>query len=340
MSCVQVRNKLFNEFTAVDEDNSNALDAAELSVLFKKLGLAVLNEVSVHAHRQDHRLEKLGSDSVSWILDVEENVLEAMQVLENITHSIGDEKGQVTFEQLMTALEGTDDDAEVGQGTQESSSTQGQQTMRATIQPSALEVLKLQQQSKPDGSGHLTTTESTLPRSNRWGKRGAAKHTAQSTLHDVDEASNTHSTTLSIQQYSHNLREAAANSKQDISKPWSSSRCAPTHTLIDRLSQAISCLLVPALHMQRKHRAWLAQRTRRSQGACMNAVLLHPRGQTMRQLQEVGMGPLQMHSQHHYPPPKASDANSVARVAHHGQLNYTNRQQKRLMMSSTANQVN
>lgn len=336
---MQVRNKLFTEFTAVDEDNSNALDAAELSVLFKKLGLAVLNEVSVHAYRQDHHLEKLGSDSVGWILDWEENVLEAMQVLENITHSIGDEKGQVTFEQLMTALEGTDDDAEVGQGTQES--TQGRQTMRATIQPSALEVLKLQQQSKPGGSGHLTTTtESALPRSNRWGKRSAAKHTAQSTLHDVDEASNTHSTTLSLQQYSHNLREAAANSKQDLSKPWSSSRCAPTHTLIDRLSQVILSLLVPALHMQRRHQAWLAQRAIRSQGVCMNAVLLRHRGQTMRQLQEVGMGPLQMHSQHHYPPQKASDANSVARVAHHGLLNYTNRQQKRLMMNSTVNQVN
>ena len=38
---LQVRNKLYDEFIAVDEDKSNALDAGELNHLFSKLGLAV-----------------------------------------------------------------------------------------------------------------------------------------------------------------------------------------------------------------------------------------------------------------------------------------------------------
>lgn len=42
---LQVRGKLFDCFSAVDEDQSNALDASELSVLFQKLGLEVPDEV-------------------------------------------------------------------------------------------------------------------------------------------------------------------------------------------------------------------------------------------------------------------------------------------------------
>jgi hypothetical protein len=41
----EVRAKLYDEFMAVDADQSGALDAAELSKLFNKLGLHVPNEV-------------------------------------------------------------------------------------------------------------------------------------------------------------------------------------------------------------------------------------------------------------------------------------------------------
>jgi Ca2+-binding EF-hand superfamily protein len=42
---LQVRNKLHDDFIAVDGDGSNALDASELNVLFSKLGLAAPKEV-------------------------------------------------------------------------------------------------------------------------------------------------------------------------------------------------------------------------------------------------------------------------------------------------------
>ena len=140
-----------------------------------------------------------------------------------MTHAIGDEKGQVTFEQLMSALEGTEDDLDATKGTQGISSTQGRQFMRSTMHPSALEVLEQQQKAKADSGSLTTTTESVLPHANRWTKRGKGKNVAQTALTDVDEASNTHSTTLSLQEYSYNLREAAVSSKQALSKPWSSS---------------------------------------------------------------------------------------------------------------------
>jgi hypothetical protein len=42
---LQVRNKLHDDFIAVDGDGSNALDASELNVLFSKLGLAAPEKV-------------------------------------------------------------------------------------------------------------------------------------------------------------------------------------------------------------------------------------------------------------------------------------------------------
>ena len=88
----------------------------------------------------------------------------AMQVFENVTYAIGDAKGNVTFEQLMLALEGTEDD---GNETQED----GQQNnVPPTIQPSAAEALKQQKQKKRGGSSSSLTTSSQQipPKSSMW----------------------------------------------------------------------------------------------------------------------------------------------------------------------------
>eukprot|EP00892_Ulva_mutabilis_P003872 jgi/Ulvmu1/1857/UM012_0013.1 len=72
----EVRRRLFDEFQAADEDGSGALDAKELSALFRKLGIVV-----------------------------------PPAVFENMTRELGNAQGQVTCAQLLLALEGVPEDA-------------------------------------------------------------------------------------------------------------------------------------------------------------------------------------------------------------------------------------
>lgn len=162
-----------------------------------------------------------------------------MQVLRNVTHAIGDHKGSVTFEQLMTALEGTEDDADDAKTSHEKIQ-QGEaiDTLGPpTIQPSAAEALK--QAKKNGGSSSLTSSSGSVPpKANMWrasrkgGSHAVEKEAEQAILHDAGDASHASNSSLSLAQYSRNIKAAGAGVVPSSASAtgYNNQRCAPSES--------------------------------------------------------------------------------------------------------------
>jgi hypothetical protein len=104
-----------------------------------------------------------------------------MQVFVNLAHAIGDDKGHVTFEQLLSVLEGTEDAVDDTKTTQKRSNA-GDCILPSTVRPSAAAALKNNNTIPKCDDPSTTIVSSTTPKAIRWSRFGRDTGAKDATL--------------------------------------------------------------------------------------------------------------------------------------------------------------